>query len=258
MAEANNEEIKTDHDHLDTLRGRSESRTHLPPGSLADIPPGELVLTHSKKRRFSKTKFNKHKKGESTNELPSIEKRLFAKIFGRTSKNENVVNMDLLETQAGLDTRAQYGDVRDLMQTDATGRTMIHRAALEQNSKLLHELCEEAAKTSNKLAFIDRRDKFGNTPLLLSCLLNYPGSSIKRARCLEILLSHKADINVKNNRTMWTAVMWCSYYGDEKGLRKLLEEKAKCYSPDYKGFFPFDWAGLKVIRTDNARLLSVF
>jgi len=154
--------------------------------------------------------------------------------------------MDLIETQSTLDTRAQYGDVRDLMQTDVTGRTIVHRAALEQNSRLLNDLCEEAAKTNNKLAYIDRPDIFGNTPLLISCLLNISEDSTKRAKCFDILISHGVDINIKNKRTMWTPAMWCAYYGDQKALRKLIIKGAKCFCPDYKGFFPIDWAGIKV------------
>src|SRR5688572_21248372 len=128
MVEGGTEETKYEQDQFDSLRGRPESKNNLQPNSLFDITTPEIVPMPTKKFRFSKSKSTRQKKVEASNDSNVAEKRLFAKIFGRTHKTENVVNMDLIETQAGLDTRAQYGDVRDLMQTDATGRTMIHRA----------------------------------------------------------------------------------------------------------------------------------
>jgi len=228
----------------------SRRTNHRP--SLIEIPQEETTTSKifSRRKEVGSFRFMTRKpKAKKNAESPDVfrtEKNLFGKLFGWANKTENIVNVDLLETQAAMDTRAQYGDVRDLMQTDATGRTIIHRAALEQNSRLLNELCEEAAKTSNQLAFIDRPDMFGNTPLLLSCLLNLSEDSAKRAKCFDILISHGANINVKNKRTMWTPIMWCAYYGDDRGIRKLIAEGARCYCPDYKGFFPSDWAGIRV------------
>lgn len=163
----------------------------------------------------------------------------------RTLDAENIVNADIIKAQRGI----QPGDEKDLERIDRTGRTVIHRAALEQNYLLITDLCAQAHKKDRVTChnMIEKKDKFGNTPLLLSCILNISESYKKRAKCIQILIDEGACIDVRNNRTMWSPVMWCAYYGDEVALKILIENGARCHYPDHKGHFPIDKAGMKVL-----------
>ena len=159
---------------------------------------------------------------------------------------ENIVNADIMKTQREI----QPGDAKDLEQYDRAGRTVIHRAALEQNYFLVLDLCNQARQKEDKhIQVIDKKDKFGNTPLLLSCILNISESSKKRAKCIEIFLREGAFVNVRNSRTMWTPVMWCAYYGDRTALKILIDKDARCHYPDHKGHFPVDKAAMRVLNS---------
>jgi len=140
--------------------------------------------------------------------------------------------------------------VQDMLRLDRNGRTILHRAALDQNMDLVKDLCLSAeTKIDNYVVeFIDKPDKFGNTPLLNACTENNDHSYIRRGKCIEILLQARANPNIRSKNTLWTPLTWCAYYGDVASIKSLLQAGAHAFWPDHKGLYPLDYYGLQVIR----------
>lgn len=137
---------------------------------------------------------------------------------------------------------------QDMLRIERNQRTILHRAALDQNTDLLRTLCQSAeTKIENFVVeFIDKPDKFGNTALLTACILNNDYSAKKRPECIEILLKARANPNINSGLTMWTPLTWCAYYGDLDSVKSLLNASAIAYLPDSKGCYPIDYCGLQV------------
>ena len=151
-------------------------------------------------------------------------------------------------------------NLTDLMARDNNKRTLLHRAALNQNSKLLKEVIEDYAKIlddnidqepdkekikNEKLKeFINAPDKFGNTPLLNACSLKSQSGS-KREECLSLLLKY-ADINAKNKRTLWNAMHWIAFHGESESAKILLMNNISVIEPDFQGYYALDIAGKQV------------
>ena len=129
---------------------------------------------------------------------------------------------------------------------DLNDRTILHRAALEQNIEVLNDLI---GGNKNFEKILNLKDIFGNTPILLCCCQNFEKSKTSRIECLKFLKSKGADPNIKNRRTRWSCLHWCAYYGDFESVSfLLLSEQAKYDSciPDYKGYYPLDLAAKEV------------
>jgi len=142
-----------------------------------------------------------------------------------------------------------HAHVQDMLRKDRNGRTILHRAALDQNMDLVKDLCTGAeAKVENfVMEFIDKPDKFGNTPLLNACTENNDYSYVRRAKCIDTLLQARANPNIKNKDTLWTPLTWCAYYGDVASIKSLLQSGAHAFWPDDKGLYPLDYCGMQVI-----------
>jgi len=69
--------------------------------------------------------------------------------------------------------------------------------------------------------YVNELDKFGNSPLILSCIQETIDES-GRTKCLQILLDSGADVNHRNPRTHWSALHWCGYYGNFESVSILL------------------------------------
>jgi len=134
-----------------------------------------------------------------------------------------------------------------MMRLDRNQRTILHRAALDQNTDLLRTLCKiaEADVGNFVVDFINKPDKFGNTALLVACILNNDKSPKERPECIKILLNARAQPNIRSGLTLWTPLTWAAYYGDAQSVKYLLEARATAYLPDSKGFYPLDYCGLQ-------------
>jgi ankyrin repeat protein len=59
-----------------------------------------------------------------------------------------------------------------------------------------------------------------------------------------LLKEGNANPNVQNPQTLFTPLHWAAVHGAESIVNILLDMGAKAYTPDKKGFFPIDYAGL--------------
>lgn len=163
---------------------------------------------------------------------------------------EDPENENKIQIQRNLD---------DLVATDINQRTILHRAALEQNEDLLADIVNDYSDIWNNAAlserkmkplfeFINSPDKFGNTPLLNACSLrlDIDTSNSTRLNCVKLLLLNGADVNCRNNRTFWNAMFWVAYHGDEACAKILIERNIEINQPDHQGFYPLDIAGKQV------------
>jgi len=158
-------------------------------------------------------------------------------------------NLDLLENKQKIQLERVLDDLKA---KDKNNRTLLHRAALDQNVKLMEDVIKDYENIQQKdpkidpiKKFIDERDKFGNTPLLNACSLKIQNES-SRASCLTLLLQKEADVDVRNERTMWNAMHWIAYYGELDCANILLQHNISIHEPDYQGFYTIDIAGKQV------------
>jgi ankyrin repeat protein len=146
-----------------------------------------------------------------------------------------------------------HNEVKDMTQVDRNKRTVLHRAAIDQNVDLIDELCDRAGMSPfmELEAFVNLRDASGNTALGCACVYNGDFGEEKRAECIKVLLDNRADPNLANQRTLWTPLTWCAHYGDDDGTKCLLEKGAYPFWPDHKGFYPLDHCGMQVCESYN-------
>jgi anoctamin-8 len=102
---------------------------------------------------------------------------------------------------------------------------------------------DEEIKDSLK-SYVNTKDKFQCTPILISCLLNLKLSENKSSRleCIKGLYDFGAEVNHQNPRTKWRAINWCCYYTDYDSVSFLLEKGAIVFLPDHMGNYPIDLA----------------
>jgi len=136
-------------------------------------------------------------------------------------------------------------EVQDLLRVDKNSRTVLHRAALDQNVTVVKQLCERAQKVGIK-DYVNKLDKFGNTSLMSACVENTSHLYSDKLECVKILLQYGADPNICNVNTLWTPLTWCAYYADAETTRELLNQGACPYYFDCLGYFPLDLCGLQV------------
>jgi biopolymer transport protein ExbD len=164
-------------------------------------------------------------------------------VLSMQGSNSNLLHEDPSSPNALNNDRA--AEVQDLQRVDKNARTVLHRAALDQNHSLVIQLCERADKVG-LVNYVDTIDKFGNTPLLSACVMHNNQTSKNKLHCIEALIKNKADPNKRNDTTLWTPLTWCSFYGETEAIKKLLENKAFPYLADNEGRFPLDHCGLQV------------
>ena len=230
-------------------------------------------------RVSSKLSPSKDKKTKKSDTLKSSPQKQFSKL---NSKNDESINTEMLGLEdsgdddgRSLEKQATDFDEKtkiklqrnlaDLMATDINKRTLLHRAALDQNHKLMEEVINdyEAIEKNYKNGrneedpdaveikplkdFINTPDIFGNTPLLSACSLKIQGES-KREDCLTLLLDHGANVNAKNKRTLWNALHWIAYHGEIESAKIMVERKdpISMHEPDFQGYYAIDIAGKQV------------
>lgn len=151
-------------------------------------------------------------------------------------KNKRTSVMSKGDKEAGLE---------DLTRVDKNLRTVLHKAALDQNALLVQQLCEEAKKVGIS-DYANKTDKFGNSSLLSACVVDNKDVNKTKLQCVKLLLDYGSDPNQRNSTTLWTPLTWCAYYGDTEVVKELLERKAYPYWPDKQGLYPLDHCGLQV------------
>jgi len=105
---------------------------------------------------------------------------------------------------------ADLDDVRGV-----AGRNPLHGATYSGNLEVVRILIEYDP------AYINARDKYGWTPLLVAS----NGRNSKDGSVVRLLLEHGADINAQSQNG-WTPLLWASYYGTLEVVRLLLERGA--------------------------------
>jgi len=162
-----------------------------------------------------------------------------------TPKNSRKsVNTDLDETQYSGDHEAEQ---EDLLREDKNSRTVLHRAALDHDQKIIRQLCQRAKRIMDVSEYVNKKDKFGNSALLGACVYNKINRETdEKQKCIEILLDNGADPNQYNHHNLWTPLTWCAYYGDHVATKLLVQKGAYVFWPDKEGHFPLDHCGLQV------------
>ena len=180
-------------------------------------------------------------------------------------------------------------NLKDLKAIDINRRTILHRAALEQNYHLINEILidfksfhvEKNSDDPEKLLkeYVNNLDMFGNSPLINACSQQYDYSNEERKKCIKLLLEAGALPKIRNKRTRWSCIYWLCFYGDLDSINVLLGKEGEASSgigveqklslrnetltgkgkvkiqvgkPDYMGFYPLDLAGKKVVSDFNS------
>ena len=130
----------------------------------------------------------------------------------------------------------------NINEVDEEGRNVLHRAALQQKIDIVKSISENISDPS----LIDRKDKYGNTALLLTCKkFNFKKDNATRLDILKILLKKGADVNIYEPINNWTPLHWLAFNGDENSFSLLMNRGAVYFIPDKEGYFPIDLAGIK-------------
>ena len=171
-----------------------------------------------------------------------------------TFDNKNAENTENPENQPKIQIQR---NLADLVARDINRRTLLHRACLDQNEALIADVIgdyndilkappidpeRKEEKIDPLKDFVNLKDKFGNSPLLNACSLKLDSENT-RFNCLDLLLKNEADVNVRNDRTLWNAMCWAAYHGDEISAKLLMEKGVEINQPDNQGFYPLDIAG---------------
>ena len=124
---------------------------------------------------------------------------------------------------------------------DEEKRTILHRACLQIKLEIIKDIEE---RLINK--YVNQLDKYGNSPLILACKLPIKNESEERYQIVEILLNSGADIQHIEPINGWTALHWCCFNGELSIVKLLISKGANFFIPCKYGFFPIDYAGIKL------------
>jgi len=133
---------------------------------------------------------------------------------------------------------------------DQNKRTILHKAALEQNSKLLENLIGEYCQINGLQVYspeivrlVNQQDMFGNNLLNLCTVNQIDQSYYRRLACIEMLLGFKAEPDHETVKLLWRPINWCVYNGDALSVKRLLNAGAQICYPDAFGWYMVDYAG---------------
>lgn len=91
--------------------------------------------------------------------------------------------------------------------------------------------------------YINKRDIYGNTPLLLCCQKEQIAfEESNRMNCLRFLIQNQAEKNIFNKITLWSPIFWISYWGDIKSLDLFIHDNLNLFYPDVNGLYALDIA----------------
>lgn len=134
---------------------------------------------------------------------------------------------------------------------DKLGRTVFHKCCLDQNPRILRLNIEKLRATASNADefeellnhYINMKDFYNNTPLLLACIYDYEAKKLDRQKTIDLLLQNGADPNCQNLYTGFTPMHWEARYGKVDSIRAFVERGAIEYIPDERGYRPIDYAG---------------
>ena len=135
----------------------------------------------------------------------------------------------------------------NLNQVDEEKRNILHRACLQIKLSIIKDL-----QSSLTPQYVNKLDKFGNSPLILACKLPFKAYYNERNKIIEILIRAGADIECIEPINGWTALHWCCFNGELLSVITLIKYGANFYLPSKAGYFPIDLAGIKL----NAEIIK--
>ena len=189
----------------------------------------------------------------NTNKILDNNIPLFFTESEKTDKEkENSVNSDSIKIQRK--SRDKYKDKKstiqyqknlgitiegiNLDQVDEEKRNILHKACLQIKLSIVKDLIPKLNKD-----YVNKRDKYGNSPLILACKLPISTYCVERNKIIKILISSKADIEIIEPINGWTALHWCCFNGDLLSTKTLINYGAIFFLPSKHGYFPIDLAG---------------
>ena len=196
--------------------------------------------------------------------------------FDKKIESDHHIDVDSEEI---MGTKEEY---EDLMRKDIDKRTVLHRAALDHQFKLIEELTaiakkakpddletddknkkkkqeeiekkllspeeaireQEKIEASNVKNYVNEMDNFGNSSLICACIK--PNTDMWKNKCIKLLLKNGAEPNIQNADTLWTPLTWCACYGEAGPVSTLLKAGSYPFLPDRKGLYPLDYCGIQV------------
>ena len=125
----------------------------------------------------------------------------------------------------------------NLKENDEENRNIIHRACLNLKTAIVHDILSRI-KSSHMLdtqIFINAKDLFGNTPLMLACKPLAKKNS-NRLSILTQLVDNGAVFKIVQPSTLWTPFHWLSFNGDEESIKYFINNYSEMIiHPDKKG-----------------------
>ena len=109
-------------------------------------------------------------------------------------------------------------------QVDEEKRNILHRACLQIKLSIIQDLEQQLTPQ-----YVQKLDKFGNTPLILACKLPLKGHNFERSEILKILIKAGADIQCTEPINGWTALHWCCFNGDIISTKTLINNGANFF-----------------------------
>ena len=188
------------------------------------------------KKASSENTISKKNSNREANKLISDEKQILMSII--RSAEEKYKNR-----QTSIKYRKNLGITAEAVNPDNVDeekRNILHRACLQIKLSIIQELEHQLTPQ-----YVQRIDKFGNTPLILACKLPLKGYNYERSEILKILIKAGADIQSTEPINGWTALHWCCFNGDILSTKTLIKSGANFILPCKKGYFPIDLAGTK-------------
>ena len=128
----------------------------------------------------------------------------------------------------------------NLDQVDEEKRNILHKACLQLKLSIVKDLIPKLSKE-----YVNKKDKYGNTPLILACKLPVSSYLNERNQIINILINSGADIECVEPINGWTALHWCCFNGDLLSSKTLINCGANFFLPSNHGYFPIDLAGEK-------------
>ena len=129
----------------------------------------------------------------------------------------------------------------NLDQVDEEKRNILHKACLQIKLSIIKDLVPKL-----NLEYVNKKDKFGNSPLILACKLPVKTDNNERNQIIKILIKIGADIQCSEPINGWTALHWCCFNGDLLSAKSLIDSGANFFVPNKYGYFPIDLAGEKL------------
>ena len=203
------------------------------------------------------------------------------KINKSTNKN-NLLNYvkPLIKSSVDIIGNTNFGI--NLKAYDEEGRNILHKACLNLKFDIVNDLITQINKYFiEKTKKLNKKDKFGNTPLLLACkqptkvidtsidqinneittnnsnkiFENSNYNNENRYKILNILVDNGALFNIVQPCNLWSTFHWLSFNKDSVSIKSFLTNyNFLVLCPNKQGYFPIDFSGLK----DDVKSVEIY